>query len=292
MLIVFFSVVCFGYCGGNVLAADRNVGIFYKDSFNSKILGQSVVMEKTTISKNGMVYIPVKYLAKAIGVTDINEDNTTITMCKDDKIVKITKGSMGSMQVNGEKYSLLQQLAFKEYPTDRQTYVAVRLVAKAFDYDISWNEEDSSVMIWKGMPLLKNDFIIGKINIGKDNLQNVNNILGNPLELSDPRGGLFTWRYATYPGVAVYFDDGDGKKKWVTNKIRIFTDGYPTARGLKVGDSLEKMVELYGHGYLYNDKTNMYYYTMLTPYWYDKEVGFVIVNNIITEIIVIQQVTS
>ncbi|MEQ1591802.1 MAG: hypothetical protein ABL892_05370 [Thiobacillaceae bacterium] len=87
------------------------------------------------------------------------------------------------------------------------------------------------------------DFTVAGISIGTDSAS-VQRTLGKPKDVTnyaytnDPSGKYSVWKYA---GLLVHV----GVDKTVFG-ITIQTTKFPTKRGLKVGDSIGKLVKLYG----------------------------------------------
>lgn len=292
-LLFLFTLAAFTLAQFSIaLAADKNVATFYMNSAQAQIFGQNITMEKAALNQDGTIYIPLKYLAYSIGVTSVQDEGDKIALFKDNTVVKIKKGKRGGLQVNGKDVDLLRQGVLTMGSDLKLTYLAANMISKAFGYDVSWQGENRSLKIWQGIPLSKNDFKISGIDIGSVSLENVVAVLGDYQEISETKKGLYPWRYATYPGMTIYFAQEDDNRTWRTTRARITGNEYVSARGIRVGDSFDAMVQAYGHGFSYDDAKQTYTYTKFSPYWFSEKIEFVMENRLIKEFTIIKQSIS
>lgn len=85
--------------------------------------------------------------------------------------------------------------------------------------------------------------------------------LGEPLETISSPSCVFEGedREHAYEYGSIYTNPIDGADVWY--EFYIYDMGMSTTRGLSVGDSVEKMLELYGEGY-YSEGEGMYTYSL------------------------------
>ena len=125
-----------------------NSGIFYIGSTVYSENGSMKVMDAAPYIKSDRTYVPVRYLAYMLGVTEENvsydEATKTVTIKKDDKEVQLVIGST-SIMVNGEAKTM--DVA-PEITNDR-TFLPARYVAEGLGYSVGWNPTTQSVIISK-----------------------------------------------------------------------------------------------------------------------------------------------
>lgn len=110
------------------------------------INGVAKTMEAAPYIKDGRTFIPVRYAANAVGVSDDNiiwdGVNKKVTILKGDRVVQMTIGS-NVMTINGAAVTM--DVA-PEITADR-TMLPVRFVAQALGANITWDEATQTVTI-------------------------------------------------------------------------------------------------------------------------------------------------
>jgi hypothetical protein len=128
----------------------RSTTTFTIDSTTYTVVEAGVAVEKTMdvapYIKNGRTYLPVRFVADALGV---NEDNivwdpvkASVTVFKGDRIAQMTIGS-NALMVNGVE---LTMDAVPEI-VDGRTMLPVRWVAQALGANIDWDAETQTVTV-------------------------------------------------------------------------------------------------------------------------------------------------
>ncbi|MBP2652986.1 MAG: Copper amine oxidase N-terminal domain [Firmicutes bacterium] len=276
-------VLCCFFIFSIVSAEEKMIAEFCPDSLDAVILDRPTTMYAAPLIRNGNTYIPLSYLIKALEIKDANIDiNGVVTLRKGDIVV--TFNPTGTLSVNSKKYELGTPIALGTSDTIEGMYVKVVPLAKAFGYSTDWDTMDQAIKILQGIELLNySDLAVNQITVHSNNMTEVVRILGEPVELSDPMQGKFLTRYAVYPGLKIYYQT-TYSAQWYTCGIDILSSDYSTARGLKVGDRIEKMLKLYGSGYVFNEKYNCYTYQMLTSYWQNQGMAVTAKGGVITKI--------
>lgn len=110
------------------------------------INGVAKAMEAAPYIKDGRTFIPVRYAANAVGVSDDNimwdAASKKVTIIKGDRVVQMTIGS-NVMTINGA--AITMDVA-PEITADR-TMLPVRFVAQALGANITWDEATQTVTI-------------------------------------------------------------------------------------------------------------------------------------------------
>ncbi|WP_003541878.1 copper amine oxidase N-terminal domain-containing protein [Desulfotomaculum nigrificans] len=112
---------------------------------NSFTVDDSIIeMDATTYTDQDRTFVPVRYLAQALGVSDINwnGDTQTVTLTKGEEVVVLTVGKQ-------EMVSPAGTVSMDVSPVSRadRVYLPARYVAEAFGYYASWDEETRTVTI-------------------------------------------------------------------------------------------------------------------------------------------------
>lgn len=119
---------------------------FIIDSSTYQVNGTSHIMDVVPYIKDGFTYIPFRYAAYALGVSEQDvvwdEINKTATLAKGDKVVEVKIGST-NMLVNGTSTAL----DVAPEINDDRTMLPMRFIAQAFSAAISWEESTRTVKI-------------------------------------------------------------------------------------------------------------------------------------------------
>ncbi len=93
--------------------------------------------------ENGRTLVPVRYLGDAIGaITNWDGTTKTVTLTSGDTVVTLAIGK-NSVMVNGQANLLDIAPVIK----DGRTYLPVSAVAKAFGYNVSWDQATQTVSL-------------------------------------------------------------------------------------------------------------------------------------------------
>lgn len=108
--------------------------------------GAAKQMDAAAFVQNGRTYVPVRYLALALGVAekDILWDPKarTVTLTLDGVTLKLTIGSK-TLYVNGQP----KQMDVAPVIVKGRTYLPARWVAEAFGYEVSWDAGTKTVLV-------------------------------------------------------------------------------------------------------------------------------------------------
>ncbi len=110
--------------------------------------GVTVAMDVASFIQNNRTYVPVRYLANALGVTDENiawnEGARTVTLTGANTVVKLTVGSniitTSTGTITADVPVIIQ---------NNRTYLPARFVANAFGADVAWDAATRTVTITK-----------------------------------------------------------------------------------------------------------------------------------------------
>ena len=108
--------------------------------------GVAKIMDVAPYIKNSRTYVPVRYLAYALGVTESNVvwDAATnkVTITKGDKVVELTVGST-TITVNGEA----QTMDVAPEITNSRTMLPARFVAEGLGATVGWDAASNTVYV-------------------------------------------------------------------------------------------------------------------------------------------------
>lgn len=142
-LVVF---VIFGLFPIFALATPSHQAKFVIGSASYEADGASKQMDATPFIENSRTYVPVRYLALALGVAeeDILWDANarTVTLKLDNVTLRLTIGSK-TLYVNGEA----KQMDVAPVIKNGRTYLPARWVAEAFGYGVRWDEAAKTVLV-------------------------------------------------------------------------------------------------------------------------------------------------
>jgi len=126
------------------LAAPTHKAIFVVGQSNYIVDGQTMQMDAQTFIENNRTYVPVRYLALALGVAekDITWQSPNVTLKLADTELKLAEGSK-TLTVNGQQIQMDVVVLNKK----GRTYLPARWVAEAFGYAVKWQPETQTVLI-------------------------------------------------------------------------------------------------------------------------------------------------
>lgn len=122
--------------------------------------GASKQMDAAAFVKNGRTYVPVRYLALALGVAenDIGWDGKTrtVTLKLDNVTLRLTIGSK-TLYVNGQP----RQMDVAPVIVKGRTYLPARWVAEAFGYEVHWDAGTKTVLVFPPGRVVKPEPVVG-----------------------------------------------------------------------------------------------------------------------------------
>ncbi|KUK81107.1 MAG: Secreted protein, partial [Pelotomaculum thermopropionicum] len=108
--------------------------------------GQMKAMDVVPFIRNNRVYIPVRYLGRALGIadSDIIWDGTSksVVICPDGAAIKLTAGS--NLLYAGDKKRTMDVRALLE---EGRMYIPARWFAEALGYEVKWDEAGRAVLV-------------------------------------------------------------------------------------------------------------------------------------------------
>ncbi|MBE3584985.1 MAG: copper amine oxidase N-terminal domain-containing protein [Thermoanaerobacter sp.] len=129
------------------LAAPAHKAVFVIGQKNYTVDGQERQMDAAAFVENGRTYVPVRYLALALGVAenDIIWVGSTgdVSLKLEDKLVQMKVGSR-VLYVNGQA----KQMDVAPLVRNGRTYLPARWVAEAFGYVVGWDEKARAVTVY------------------------------------------------------------------------------------------------------------------------------------------------
>ncbi|MBE3596952.1 MAG: copper amine oxidase N-terminal domain-containing protein [Hydrogenibacillus sp.] len=130
-----------------VTPADRTrpaTAKFTIDSLKYTVDGQEKTMDVAPFIKDNRTFVPVKYVAEALGVKDAdiiwNPYAKSVTIFKGDRVVQVKIGSK-TLLVNGAAIEMDTAATIK----DARTVLPIAWVAKALNVEYTWNDAERSV---------------------------------------------------------------------------------------------------------------------------------------------------
>ncbi|MQL52755.1 hypothetical protein GFC01_10875 [Desulfofundulus thermobenzoicus] len=128
------------------LAAPTHKAVFVIGQSKYTMDGQEKAMDAAAFIGNDRTYVPVRYLALALGVKDSDidwdEKANTVTLAMDDITLKLVVGSK-TLYVNGQAKTMDVAPLIRE----GRTYLPARWVAEAFGYEVGWEPKSRAVLV-------------------------------------------------------------------------------------------------------------------------------------------------
>lgn len=108
--------------------------------------GKPFDMDAAPFIENGRTFVPVRFLAYALGVPDSgivwSPSAKTVSLRKDNVIVEMAVGG-NILYVNSQR----QQMDVSPVIQDGRVYLPARFVAEAFGYEVSWDPAAATVLV-------------------------------------------------------------------------------------------------------------------------------------------------
>lgn len=197
----------------------RIIAVFRHDSNVCIINGREVIMEGKATLKKHYITIPFKYIAAALGVgndyTFIPEKNAII------------------LRYRGKDFRFAGQIG-----NDAVLYSSTPYVVYDMGYDVLWDHHWGRFEILDPLPLTADDLKIDELYLDMG-LDRVFSLLGRL-----PKEPQY-YNHVDYPDYTFLSGFSDEEP----HTIMVRSDRFATYRGIRVGDSLSKVFELYGRGY-------------------------------------------
>jgi len=129
-----------------LVALPAFAGQFQVGSRTYWVDGKPYQMDAAPFTEKGRTYVPLRYLALALGVAekDIGWDagSATVTLKLGDTTVKLTVGKK-TMYVNGKA----KEMDVAPVVRNGRTYLPARWVAEAFGYEVKWDASSQKVIL-------------------------------------------------------------------------------------------------------------------------------------------------
>ncbi|SHJ14890.1 stalk domain-containing protein [Desulfofundulus thermosubterraneus] len=129
-----------------VLAAPDHKAVFVVGQKGYTADGQAKQMDAAAFAEQGRTYVPVRYLALALGVPEDkitwSPSAGTVTLIRDKVTVVLAVGGK-VMYVNDEP----KQMDVAPVVRNGRTYLPARFVAEAFGYEVGWNPGSQAVLV-------------------------------------------------------------------------------------------------------------------------------------------------
>lgn len=122
----------------------NNKSVFVIGSTSYVLNGKEYTMDVAPYIKNSRTYMPIRYIANAMGINDDNimwdPDKQTVTLMRGNKVVQLTIGS-NVLHING--IQVVMDVA-PEIASSR-TMLPARHVANAFGFNVEWDAATQTV---------------------------------------------------------------------------------------------------------------------------------------------------
>lgn len=181
LLILTLTVVLFLFPTSS-LAAENQV-IFTIGSSNYYVNDQANKMDAVPFIENGRSFIPVRFLALALGVSEENikwlSTEQKVVLTKDGKVISLMIGSL-VLDNSGAKSNMDAAPVIR----NGYTYLPARYVAEAFGYQVGWDQNSQSVLVGPPGNLPKSKFFVseGKYTISSESYTEDNEKVGTDIK--------------------------------------------------------------------------------------------------------------
>lgn len=129
-----------------ILAAPDHKAVFVVGQKGYTVDGQVMQMDAAAFVEQGRTYVPVRYLALALGVPEDNiawsPSAGTVTLTMDKVTVVLAVGGK-VMYVNDEP----KQMDVAPVVRNGRIYLPARFVAEAFGYEVGWEPRNQAVLV-------------------------------------------------------------------------------------------------------------------------------------------------
>lgn len=124
--------------------------IFSINNTTYQLNDETLTMDVTPEIKDDRTYVPIRYLANSLGVTNEkigwNSDSGTATIVKDNKLIGITVGSDTMAIIENENTSLIT-MDTTPYLKDGRVMLPARWVAEPLGATVEWDETTQQAII-------------------------------------------------------------------------------------------------------------------------------------------------
>lgn len=131
---------------GTVVSATKSTASFVIGATDYTVNGNKLTMDVAPIIKDGRTFLPVRYVAQALGVSDDNiiwdGVNETVTLLKGDKVVQLKIGSK-TLLVNGVSITMDVSAEL----VSGRTMLPFRAIAQALGATVGWDEATQTVTL-------------------------------------------------------------------------------------------------------------------------------------------------
>lgn len=126
--------------------AFANSASFKVGSNQYNVDGQNKTMDVAPFIENSRTYLPVRYLADALGISNDNilwdSAHQTVSLFKGSKVVQVTIGS-NALKINGS--NIVMDVPPKM--VSGRIFLPLRWLAQAFDVSLNWDENNHTIGI-------------------------------------------------------------------------------------------------------------------------------------------------
>jgi Exopolysaccharide biosynthesis protein related to N-acetylglucosamine-1-phosphodiester alpha-N-acetylglucosaminidase len=143
LTVFLFLILAFAF---PALAAPNHKAVFVVGQNIYTVDGQPREMDAAPFVENGRIFVPVRYLAYALGVAEDDivwvGETGTVSLKLGGTLVQMNVGSK-TLYVGGQP----REMDVAPLVRDGRTYLPARRIAEAFGYEVGWNEPAKAVLI-------------------------------------------------------------------------------------------------------------------------------------------------
>ncbi|MDD3024621.1 MAG: stalk domain-containing protein [Syntrophomonadaceae bacterium] len=181
ILILALTAVLFLFPASS-FAAENQV-VFTIGSSNYFVNDQANKMAAEPFIENGRSFVPVRFLALALGVSEENikwlSAEQKVVLTKDGKVISLTIGSL-VLDNSGTKFDMDVAPVIR----NGYTYLPARYAAEALGYQVGWDQNSRSVLVGPPGNLPKSKIVVleGKYTISTKNYTEDNEKVGTDIK--------------------------------------------------------------------------------------------------------------
>lgn len=130
---------------GNTLNSNDLIKITRIKDINIKINGKTLYTDESPYIENSRTFVPIRFISQALGVDEINWDdsNQTAVLIDKGREIRLPVGS-STATINGRSVKLDAPISVYK----GRTFVPVRFIAENFDCKVSWDSNNYIVNIF------------------------------------------------------------------------------------------------------------------------------------------------